>query len=281
MGGPNCREITRRTAMLHHSVIRNCWYVAGLSGDFPKETLSGHVIAKRPIVMWRTRDGDIAAFDDRCSHKRFPLSKGRLMADGTLECAYHGLRYDTSGKCVMIPSHPTGPISPQAKVIGFPVIEQDGLVWVWPGDPALANLRKAPRLPEVGDSKWDSIVVGPMQVPANYLLLIENLLDITHFYPLHDGNIGDIANRRIPIEMDECEQNGTRYVMTIRKASNYAQPPYLIDWFHYPTVDRHHTHCMMSPAITRVVMRNAPPGGLKDRATEREFPGTLDIDGEE
>jgi len=113
--------------MSPHSVVRNSWYVAGLSKDFPKETLSGHVIAKRPIVIWRTKDGDIAAFDDRCSHKRFPLSKGRLMADGTLECAYHGLRYDTSGKCVMIPSHPTGPISPQAKVIGFPVKEQDGL----------------------------------------------------------------------------------------------------------------------------------------------------------
>jgi vanillate O-demethylase monooxygenase subunit len=66
------------------------------------------------MVIWRTKDGEVVAYDDRCSHKRFPLSKGRLMPDGTLECAYHGLRYDTSGKCVMIPSHPTGPISPQA-----------------------------------------------------------------------------------------------------------------------------------------------------------------------
>ncbi len=59
------------------------------------------------MVIWRTRAGEVVAYDDRCSHKRFPLSKGRLMPDGTLECAYHGMRYDTSGKCVMIPSHPT------------------------------------------------------------------------------------------------------------------------------------------------------------------------------
>jgi vanillate O-demethylase monooxygenase subunit len=267
--------------MSPHSVVRNSWYVAGLSRDFPKETLSGHVIAKRPIVIWRTKDGDIAAFDDRCSHKRFPLSKGRLLPDGTLECAYHGLRYDTSGKCVMIPSHPTGPISPQAKVIGFPVKEQDGLVWIWPGDLALAEMRQPPRLPEVADDRWESIVVGPMQVPANYLLLIENLLDITHFYPLHDGNIGDVANSRIPIDLEEGEVDGNRYVMTVRKTANYVQPPYLVDWFTYETVDRHHTHCMMSPAVTRVVMRVASPGELNDRKGEREYPGTLEATGNE
>jgi vanillate O-demethylase monooxygenase subunit len=217
----------------------------------------------------------VVAYDDRCSHKRFPLSKGRLMPDGTLECAYHGLRYDMSGKCVMIPSHPTGPISPQAQVRPFPVIEQDGLVWVWPGDPARAETRRPPRLPEIGDDTWETVVVGPIQVPANYLLLIENLLDITHFYPLHDGNIGDIANSRIPVELEEGEVDGNRYAMTIRRTSNYKQPPYLVDWFHYDVVDRHHTHCMMSPAVTRVVMRNAPPGKLDPTPSEHEYPGAL------
>lgn len=256
-------------------VIRNCWYVAGLSAEFPKETLSGHVIAKRPIVMWRTREGEVVAYDDRCAHKRFPLSKGRLMPDGTLQCAYHGLRYDTSGQCVMVPSHPDGRIPPQARIGRYPVQEQDGLVWIWPGDPAKATSRKPPRLPEVGDESYESILVGPNTVPANYMLLIENLLDITHFYPLHDGNIGDEANSKIPIELEEGEEDGNRYVMSIRKTSDYEQPPYLVDWFHFDVVDRHHTHCMMSPAITRVVMRNSPPGKLAPRKESREFPGSL------
>jgi vanillate O-demethylase monooxygenase subunit len=51
--------------------------------------------------------------------------------------------------------------------------------------------------------------------------------------------------------------------MTVRKIANYVQPPYLVDWFTYKTVDRHHTHCMMSPAVTRVVMRVANPGELQ------------------
>jgi len=267
--------------MTQQFFVKDCWYVAGLSSEFPKEKLTGHVIAKRPIVIWRTKDGEVVAYDDRCSHKRFPLSKGRLMPDGTLECAYHGMRYDTSGKCVMIPSHPSGPISPQATVRAFPIIEQDGLVWIWPGDPAKSETRKPPRVPEVGDDKWDTVCVGPMNVDANYLLLIENLLDITHFYPLHDGNIGDIANSRIPIELEEGEVDGNKYVMTVRRTQSYKQPPYLVDWFHFETVDRHHTHCLMNPGLTRVVMRVATPGTLEQRDCEKEFPGELKADGDE
>jgi phenylpropionate dioxygenase-like ring-hydroxylating dioxygenase large terminal subunit len=258
-------------AISPYGSIRNTWYVAGLSAEFPKEKLTGHVVASRPFVIWRTKDGNVVAYDDRCSHKRFPLSKGKLMPDGTLECAYHGLRYDSSGRCVAIPSHPSGPIPPMAKVRPAPVVEQDGLVWLWPGDPARSTDSKPPRLPEVGDDAWESIVVGPMEVPSNYLLLIENLLDITHFYPLHDGNIGDIANSRIPVELEEGVTDGNRFCGTVRKVESYEQPPYLVDWFHYKIVDRIHTHFMLSPAVTRVQMRNAPPGQLGNAEKERGY----------
>ena len=117
-------------ALATYACVENCWYMIGTSQDFPAEKLTGHVVAKKPIVSWRTKQGQLVAYDDRCAHKRFPLSKGRLMQDGTLECAYHGLRYDMTGKCVMIPSHPTGPISPQAVVRPYPIVEQDGLVWL-------------------------------------------------------------------------------------------------------------------------------------------------------
>jgi phenylpropionate dioxygenase-like ring-hydroxylating dioxygenase large terminal subunit len=245
-----------------YSYIRNSWYVAGMSKEFEPGKLTGHKIASRPVVIWRTKEGKVVAFDNRCAHKRFPLSKGRLMEDGSLECAYHGLRYNDSGRCIAIPSHPDGTIPPQAKINPFPVIEQDGLVWVWPGDPAKTSLREPPRSPEISDDAWESIDSGPMHVPANYLLLIENLLDITHFYPLHDGNIGDIENSRIPIEYEEGEIDGNRYIKTIRQVKNYNQPPYLADWFVYDLVDRYHSHCLMNPGFTRVVMRNAPPGQL-------------------
>lgn len=32
-----------------------------------------------------------------------PLSEGRIEADGTLQCSYHGWRFDSSGRCTDIP----------------------------------------------------------------------------------------------------------------------------------------------------------------------------------
>ena len=155
-------------------LVKNAWYVAGLDHEFAPLHLTGQVIAEKPLVSWRTAEGRVVAFDDRCAHKRMPLSKGRLLDGGVLECAYHGLCYDADGACVRVPSHPDGHIPPGARLGPVPVIEQDGLVWVWPGDPAKAAEALPPRLAEIADPNWDTRDTGPMPIAANSLLLIEN-----------------------------------------------------------------------------------------------------------
>ena len=258
--------------MIANVLVRNAWYVAGLSGEFPPGELKGQIVAEKPLVLWRTAEGQVVAFDDRCCHKRMPLSAGRFVEDGLLECAYHGLCYDATGQCVRVPSHPDGHIPARAKLRPVPLIEQDGLVWVWPGDAAKAETARPPRIPEMADDGWDTADVnGAMHVRTNSLLLIENLLDITHFYPLHDGNIGDVENSKIPIKVEEGEAEGNRFVGTVREARNYRQPPYLEDYFGYDVVDRYHTHFMLSPGVTRVQMRVWPAGRYGDPASERGY----------
>ena len=110
-----------------------------------------------------------------------------------------------------------------------------------------------------------------MHVPANTLLLIENLLDITHFYPLHDGNIGDLENSRIPIKLEEGVSDGNPFVGTSREVRGYRQPPYLEEYFGYDVVDRTHTHFLLSPGLTRVQMRVWPAGKFGDAASERGY----------
>jgi phenylpropionate dioxygenase-like ring-hydroxylating dioxygenase large terminal subunit len=252
-------------------LVKNAWYVAGLSHEFPVQKASGQVVAEKPLLLWRTAEGAVVAFDNRCAHKRMPLSEGRFVEGGLLECAYHGLCYDASGRCVRVPAHPDGHIPREARLRPFPVVEQDGLVWVWPGDPAgMAGVRP-PRLPEIADPAWETADTGPMPIAANSLLLIENLLDITHFYPLHDGNIGDVENSRIPVRLEEGERGGNPYVGTIREVRDYRQPPYLEDYFGYERVDRRHTHFLLSPAVTRVEMRVWPAGREGDPDVERGY----------
>lgn len=47
----------------------------------------------RPICLVRF-DGHVSAFADECTHQAFPLSAGEVHADGTLECVWHGARFD-------------------------------------------------------------------------------------------------------------------------------------------------------------------------------------------
>jgi len=154
-----------------------------------------------------------------------------------------------------VPSHPDGHIPREARLHPFPVIEQEGLLWVWSGDPAKAAAVRPPRIREIADPAWETADTGPTPVPANTLLMIENLLDITHFYPLHDGNIGDVENRRIPVEIEEGTRDGDPYVGTTRAVCGYRQPPYLEDYLGYEFVDRDRTYFMLSSAVTRVEMR--------------------------
>lgn len=248
---------------MKETLIRNLWYVAGSSDEFAPGRLVGQTLVGLPLVLWRpeTAGASVVAFDGRCCHKKMPLAAGKLLADGTLECAYHGLCFDTHGQCVKIPSQPGRAIPTRAKLRPYPTVEQDGLVWIWMGDDANPTLRP-PRVPELVSPEWETIRVQNAEVPTNYLLLIENLLDISHFYPLHDGNIGDLANSEIPVEFSFDSIQGNRSVASVRHVESYAHPPYLQDFFGYEVVDRHHTHKMISPAIIRVDLRCAPPGQL-------------------
>ena len=243
-------------------MIRNAWYVAGFSAEFAPGAVGGQVIAGRPLVLWRTRSGPVTALDARCAHKRFPLWAGRLLDGDVLECAYHGFAYDAGGRCVAIPAlHEQSDKIPQtARQRVFPVTEQDGVVWLWPGDREPPG--PPPRTPELGSHGWETVSTGPMEVAASARLLIENLFDLTHFYPLHAGNIGSLADARVPVEIERGETGGLPYLKTIRRRQQFTLPPMTRDRFGLAVADQVQEHTMVGPGLFHVVVTVAPPGRL-------------------
>ena len=107
--------------------LRNFWYVAACGHEVTRNPL-GRVILGEPIVFFRREDGTPVALEDRCAHRGYPLSKGRLDGD-LLVCGYHGLRYDTAGACVGVPSQPNVPYG--VCVRAYPVREASPFVWIW------------------------------------------------------------------------------------------------------------------------------------------------------
>lgn len=163
---------------MSQNFLRNTWYVFGWAEDVGERPL-GRKIAGEDIVCFRGRDG-LVALADSCPHRFVPLSLGNV-TDGVLECAYHGLRFGSEGRCVF---NPLGDPPERAVVKTYPVVERDRVIWVWTGDAARADPDK------IADFSFLTMpgratVTGYAYVRADYQLAIDNLSDLTHIQFIH------------------------------------------------------------------------------------------------
>ena len=166
--------------------VRNCWYMAGWSRDFGRDELKAVTMLNEQIVIYRKNDGGLVALQDRCCHRFAPLSLGRIENDD-LRCMYHGLKFAPSGKCIEIPGQ--SKIPPQACVRAYPITDKYSGAWVWMGEPALADESLIPDFVGIDDPRW-AMLPGRMDYNANYMLINDNLLDLSHIPFLHRYSLG-------------------------------------------------------------------------------------------
>jgi len=125
------------TAAFGRGFLRDSWYFAALAGDLKPGKLQRYEILGEPVLLGRTRAGEVYGLRDICPHRAAPLSAGRLVRDagGTevVECPYHGWRFRTDGVCSAIPSM----VADQEIEVGrikvrrYPVAESQGLIFIW------------------------------------------------------------------------------------------------------------------------------------------------------
>ncbi|MSQ54233.1 MAG: aromatic ring-hydroxylating dioxygenase subunit alpha [Betaproteobacteria bacterium] len=175
--------------MIAAMFLRNCWYVAAWGSEVKRLALMRRILLGEPVVLYRRTDGRPVALEDRCCHRHAPLSAGRIRGDN-VECGYHGFTYDPSGKCVLIPTQDS--IPPNARVKSYPVAERHQFIWIWMGDPALADESLIEDFHWLDDPAWRHRGER-LQLQGNYLLLVENLCDLTHLPFVHAGSLGTTA----------------------------------------------------------------------------------------
>ncbi|MEC7489507.1 MAG: Rieske 2Fe-2S domain-containing protein [Pseudomonadota bacterium] len=177
--------------------VRNAWYAACWAEDLNVGVPLAKTILSEPIALWRRENGNPVAFEDRCCHRHLPLSLGKITGE-TLRCGYHGLEFDAEGRCVRIPGQSRVP--PSASVRSFPVCERHGMVWIWCGNPLHADEADIPALPWLDDPDWTR-TGGHLHLKADYRLLIDNLLDLTHVTYIHADTIaGDPKEALVPVK---------------------------------------------------------------------------------
>ena len=177
------------------------WYAAARSDELGRRPLAATLLGLR-LVLWRTRDGRARAFVDRCLHRNALLSKGEVF-DDCLGCPYHGWSYAADGRLVGVPSLGPSP-APELSLQTFPVIEQDGLVWVW----------LSPRTPDKTPHRmphWDTPGWGRYYMRTRFqngvTNLVENFMDVPHTVFVHRGWFRRRAQREVPIAVERTRDS--------------------------------------------------------------------------
>ncbi len=174
--------------------LKNYWYVAAFADEIAREPLARTILGE-PVVFYRTEAGEPVAFEDRCCHRHAPLSLGRLVGDN-LQCGYHGLTYEPSGTVVAIPGQTTVPNG--GMVRKYPLVDRWRFGWIWMGDPELANPDDIPEVRFNDHPDW-SYVGGYLHMDCHYMLLVDNLMDLTHETFLHAKTIGNVHVAETPL----------------------------------------------------------------------------------
>ncbi|MEL7536505.1 MAG: aromatic ring-hydroxylating dioxygenase subunit alpha [Pseudomonadota bacterium] len=160
-------------------LVYNHWYVAGLTDEFGPEP-TAKTLLERSIVFYRTDSGELTAFQNRCLHRSFPLSEGYREGDN-LVCRYHGIRYAPDGTIARIPCQEQ---ASKRRLHKYPTREMGPFVFIWMGDTDLPYEEKLPDLPFLDDPAFRTVSEA-VTINGSYLLMQENLNDLTHFAYLH------------------------------------------------------------------------------------------------
>lgn len=246
-------DVDRRTK----SFLKNIWYCAAWSNELADEFLPRKILGE-PVLLFRNDEGEASAIRNLCSHKLAPLHLGKRLG-AVVECGYHGLQFDGKGRCVLNPQDP-GRTPNAANIRSFPLVERDEILWIWMGAPEAADESKIPNCSYMGAPDRKTIR-GGYHLKGNYLLLVDNLLDLGHAYYIHQQGSGGLTNRDYEIEV---KQEGDR-VMDNRIARNLPGPGFMARWLDNITdnVVDYWMDMEWSPAA---VLRNfvgvTPPGAV-------------------
>ena len=166
--------------------VKNIWYVAAWSTELGTAKPISRTVIGEPVALYRKADGAVVAMEDRCPHRHAPLSLGRIEGDD-LKCMYHGLKFGSDGACKHVPGSELLP--PKSAVRTFPVVERSSWIWVWMGDPALANADDVLYVTGLDDPQW-LMRESAIDYAANWELINDNLCDLSHLDYTHETTLG-------------------------------------------------------------------------------------------
>ncbi|HEY9751796.1 MAG TPA: Rieske 2Fe-2S domain-containing protein [Coleofasciculaceae cyanobacterium] len=185
---------------------KQAWYPVFYVDDLDRAKPARFTLLGQDLVIWWDRQAATwRAFVDQCPHRLVPLSEGRIAEDGLLECPYHGWAFKGDGSCDRIPQQVTGntaQVSKRACAKALPTAVRQGLLFVFPGQPEVADQVPIPIIEAMEETPKDWVCVSTFRdLPYDALTLLENVLDSSHVPFTHHRSLGKRENAA-PVELE-------------------------------------------------------------------------------
>eukprot|EP00898_Chlorokybus_atmophyticus_P005162 jgi/Chlat1/5647/Chrsp369S05411 len=186
------------------------WYPVAFARDFDKKRpLAVTMFDVQYALFYDGKRGEFMCVEDRCPHRLAPLSEGRVTDDGQIQCPYHGWEFDgKNGQVTHIPQMPKSEVesggmkslSSRGCAKSIPTMEKQGMVWIWPGPSDKADPAKAVLIEEL--DKEDVVSIDYVRdLPYDYTILVENLMDPAHVPFAHHNTFGNRKTAR-PLDLE-------------------------------------------------------------------------------
>ncbi len=202
--------------------VSNAWHMVALSRDLKRGGVRKVTLCNTPIALFRSESGGelgretgIGALIDRCPHRNYPLSEGRVYK-GALECPYHGWRFGADGACKQVPGCAAQTADDtRLNARALRVYEAHGAIFVTLSDSAPDQ----PDLPpDFGNPQLDHFWWQQGTWKGRAFDAIENVMDPFHTNHLHHGFIRR-RDIRLPVKLLV-----TSYADGIEMAIEQTQP---------------------------------------------------------
>lgn len=202
-------------------MLKNLWYVIAASTELQAVPLALQLLGQ-PFVAFRDEAGQACLLSDHCVHRGGALSAGKVV-DATVQCPYHGWRFNGRGECISIPAQPALRIPAKARVDAYPVVERHGWIWAFLGDLPEAERPPLPVLNWLSDPAY-RIVHGVFEWDASWDRVMENGLDFAHAPFVHGSVFGDADHPEMAAFDITREPWGAHAVMTMQRPKRRPWP---------------------------------------------------------
>jgi nitrite reductase/ring-hydroxylating ferredoxin subunit len=161
----------------------NGWFRVAYAAELARGDVKPLHYLGRDFALFRDEAGAAHLLDAHCPHLGAHLGHGGRVEGTGLRCPFHAWKWEGDGRCSDIPYAKR--IPPQARTRSWPVVEKNGVVFVWHHAQGKPPEYELPDLPQIGDPAWTPYEIRRWTIHSRWLDMNENSVDRAHFQFVH------------------------------------------------------------------------------------------------